>query len=213
MAKRNRIGLSCATVSIATFGHRMQALAEFFPLILFLIAYFLKDIYFTIVVLMIAMPIGFAIKYFKTRRVDKMYMWSTILLLFLGTATLYFRNPVFYYWKPTVLYWAAAVTFLGSMWIGDKPLAKRFIEQLGELKTGQVPDRQWRILNLLWVAFFLAIGVLNIYVAYNFSESIWVNFKIFGLTALTIVFVVAQAFWITSRISDPPVKINYEDMS
>ncbi len=191
----------------------MQALAEFFPLILFLIAYFLKDIYFALVVLMIAMPIGFAIKYFKTRRVDKMYMWSTILLLFLGTATLYFRNPVFYYWKPTVLYWAAAVTFLGSMWIGDKTLAKRFIEQLGELKTGQVPDRQWRILNLLWVAFFLAIGVLNIYVAYNFSESIWVNFKIFGLTALTIVFVVAQAFWITSRISDPPVKIDYEDMS
>ena len=88
MAKRNRIGLSCATVSIATFGHRMQALAEFFPLILFLIAYFLKDIYFALVVLMIAMPIGFAIKYFKTRRVDKMYMWSTILLLILDRGLL-----------------------------------------------------------------------------------------------------------------------------
>ncbi len=212
MAKRKRIGLSCATVSIATFGHGMQALAEFFPLILFLIAYVLKDIYFALGVLMIAMPIGFAIKYFRTRRVDKMYMWSTILLLVLGTATLYFRNPVFYYWKPTVLNWAAAVVFLGSMWIGDKPLAQRFIGQLRDLPTGQIPDRQWRILNLLWVAFFLAVGLLNIYVAYNFSESVWVNFKIFGLLALTFVFVLAQGFWIMSRNSDPQVEIDYEDM-
>ena len=190
----------------------MQALAEFFPLILFLIAYVLKDIYFALGVLMIAMPIGLAIKYFKTRRVDKMYMWSTILLLVLGTATLYFRNPVFYYWKPTVLNWVAAVVFLGSMWIGDKPLAQRFIGQLGDLPTGQIHDRHWRILNLLWVAFFLGVGLLNIYVAYNFSERFWVNFKIFGLLALTFVFILAQGFWIMSRNTDSKVEIDYEDM-
>lgn len=212
MAMRKRIGLLCATVWKATFGYRMQALAEFFPLILFLIAYVLKDIYFALGVLMIAMPIGFAIKYFRTRRVDKMYMWSTILLLVLGTATLYFRNPVFYYWKPTVLNWVAAVVFLGSMWIGDKPLAQRFIGQLGDLPTGQIHDRHWRILNLLWVAFFLGVGLLNIYVAYNFSERFWVNFKIFGLLALTFVFILAQGFWIMSRNSDSQVEIDYEDM-
>ena len=212
MAKRNQIGLLCATLSIATFGHRMQALAEFFPLILFLVAYFLKDIYFALAVLMIAMPIGFAIKYFKNKRVDKMYMWSTVLLLVLGAATLYFRNPVFYYWKPTALNWAAAIVFLASMWIGSKPLAQRFLEQLGELPTGQIADRQWRILNLMWVAFFLTTGLLNIYVAYNFSEPFWVKFKVFGLLGLTIVFVSAQGFWIMSKLSDPQVEIDHEDM-
>ena len=212
MAKRNQIGLLCATLSIATFGHRMQALAEFFPLILFLVAYFLKDIYFALAVLMIAMPIGLAIKYFKTKRVDRMYMWSTILLLVLGTATLYFRNPIFLYWKPTVFYWAVAIVFLGSMWVGDKPLARRFFDMSGELATEQIPVRQWRILNLLWVAFFLATGLLNIYVAYNFSEPFWVKFKVFGLLALTVVFVSAQGFWIMSKLSDPQVEIDHEDM-
>jgi intracellular septation protein len=190
----------------------MQALADFFPLILFLVAYFLKDIYFALAVLMIAMPIGLAIKYFKNKRVDKMYMWSTVLLLVLGAATLYFRNPVFYYWKPTALNWAAAMAFLASMWIGSKPLAQRFLEQLGELPTGQIADRQWRILNLLWVAFFLMTGLLNIYVAYNFSEAFWVKFKVFGLLALTVVFVSAQGLWIMSKLSDSQVEIDHEDI-
>ena len=75
----------------------MQVLFEFLPLILFLGAYLYKGIYFAIGALMVAMPIGFVIKYVRTKKVDKMYMWSTIFLLIFGGAALYFRNADFIY--------------------------------------------------------------------------------------------------------------------
>ena len=178
----------------------MQVLFEFLPLILFLGAYLYKGIYFAIGALMIAMPIGFVIKYVRTKKVDKMYMWSTIFLLVFGGAALYFRNADFIYWKPTAFYWAVAVAFLLSQWIGEKPLVRRFLELGGELPTERIDAGNWRRLNLVWVVFFAAMGLANIYVAYNYSEQFWVNFKVFGLLALTFVFMLAQGFWLVSKL-------------
>jgi intracellular septation protein len=59
---------------------------------------------------------------------------------------------------------------------------------------------QWKRLNAVWAVFFAAMGLLNIYVAYNYPESFWVNFKVFGLMALTVVFMLAQGFWMFSRL-------------
>jgi intracellular septation protein len=157
----------------------MQVLFEFLPLILFLGAYLYKGIYFAIGTLMVAMPIGFVVKYLRTHKVDKMYMWSTIFLLLFGSAALYFRNADFIYWKPTAFYWAVAVAFLLSLWIGEKPLVRRF---------------------LVWVVFFVAMGIANIYVAYNFSEKFWVNFKVFGLLAMTFLFMLAQGLWLMTKL-------------
>lgn len=178
----------------------MHVLFEFLPLILFLGAYLYKGIYFAIGALMVAMPIGFVIKYVRTKKVDKMYMWSTVFLLVFGTAALYFRNADFIYWKPTAFYWAVAVAFLLSLWIGEKPLVRRFLELGGELPTEKIEAGDWRRLNLIWVVFFAAMGVANIYVAYNYSEQFWVNFKVFGLLALTFVFMLAQGFWLVSKL-------------
>lgn len=178
----------------------MQVLFELLPLILFLGAYLYKGIYFAIGTLMIAMPIGFVIKYLRTKEVDKMYMWSTIFLLVFGGAALYFRNADFIYWKPTAFYWAVAVAFLLSLWIGEKPLVRRFLELSGELPTDKIDAGSWRRLNLVWVIFFAAMGVANIYVAYNYSEQFWVNFKVFGLLALTFVFMLAQGFWLMTKL-------------
>ncbi len=178
----------------------MQVLFEFLPLILFLGAYLYKGIYFAIATLMIAMPIGFVIKYLRTKEIDKMYMWSTVFLLVFGSAALYFRNADFIYWKPTAFYWAVAVAFLVSMWIGEKPLVRRFLELSGELPTDKIHAESWRRLNMVWVVFFAAMGVANIFVAYNFSETFWVNFKVFGLLALTFVFMLAQGFWLMSKL-------------
>ena len=178
----------------------MQVIFEFLPLILFLGAYLYKGIYAAIATLMIAMPVGFVIKYVKTRTVDRMYLWSTIFLLVFGGAALYFRNAQFIYWKPTAFYWAVSLAFLLSLWIGDKPLVRRFLEMTGELPTDRISTRAWRRLNLVWVAFFAAMGIANIYVAYNYSEQFWVNFKVFGLMALTFVFMLAQGFWLVSKL-------------
>lgn len=178
----------------------MHALFEFLPLILFLAAYLAKDIYFALGVLMVAMPIGLGIKYVKTRRLDKMYFWSTVFLLVAGAATFYFHDPKFLYWKPTVFYWVLGLAFLVSNFVGDRPLVKRFFEISGELPTGNMDNAGWARLNYVWVAFFMAMGVVNIYVAYNFPEPFWVKFKVFGLMGLTIVFMVAQSFWLFAKL-------------
>lgn len=182
----------------------MQALFELLPLILFLGAYLLSgDIYVALGVLMVAMPIGFVIKYVKTRKVDKMYLWSTVFLLVFGAATFYFRNPQFLYWKPTAFYWVVGVAFLISTWVGDKPLVKRFFGLTADLPLDQLTRSQWTGLNLVWVAFFAVMGLANIYVAYNFPEAFWVKFKVFGLMGLTLIFMIAQTFWLASKMRDP----------
>ena len=178
----------------------MNALFEFLPLILFLGAFLYKDIYFALIILMIAMPIGLLVKYVRTKTFDKMYFWSTVFLLVAGTLTLYFRNPYFLYWKPTVFYWVIAIAFLGSFWVGDRPLVQRFFGLVEGMPLERITARQWNKLNLVWVLFFIASGILNIYVAYNFSEATWVKFKVFGLMALTLVFMVAQTLWIANLI-------------
>jgi intracellular septation protein len=178
----------------------MQVLFEFLPLALFLGAYLYKGIYAAIATLMVAMPIGFLIKYIRTKRADRMYMWSTAFLLIFGGAALYFRNAQFIYWKPTAFYWAVSIAFLLSLWIGEKPLVRRFLEMTGELPTEKISTNEWRALNLVWVVFFTAMGIANIYVAYNFSEQFWVNFKVFGLLAFTFLFMLAQGFWLMSKL-------------
>ena len=183
----------------------MQILFEFLPLILFLGAYLYKGIYFAIATLMVAMPIGFVVKYLRTREVDKMYMWSTVFLLVFGGAALYFRNADFIYWKPTAFYWAVSIAFLLSMWIGEKPLVRRFLELSGELPTEKIGKGSWLRLNVVWVVFFAAMGVANIYVAYNFSEKFWVNFKVFGLLALTFIFMLAQGIWLMTKLGGDTV--------
>ena len=180
----------------------MQLIIEFFPLISFFVAYVYGDIYLAIMVLMIATPIGLAIKYFRTRKLDKMYMWSTILLLVLGSATLYFRNPYFIYWKPTVLYLALALAFLISRWKAKEPLVRKLFGLSGELALEQITDSQWQRLNLIWVAFWIAAAVLNVIMFMNFSESIWVKFKVFGMMGIQVVFLGAQIFWIANKIND-----------
>lgn len=169
---------------------------------LFLGTLFLKDIYAAVVVLMVTMPIGLAVKTWRSGSLDRMYFWSTVFALFFGGLTLYFRNPYFTYWKPTAFYWAVAIAFLASTWIGDKPLAQRFFGLVEGLNLEKISAVQWTRLNYIWVAFFVGAGVLNIYVAYNYSEKTWGTFKVFGLMALTFVFMLAQTIWIANLIGD-----------
>jgi len=180
----------------------MALLIEFLPLGLFLGAFLYKDIYFALIVLMIAMPVALTVKFVRTRKLDKMYFWSTILLLVIGGPTLYFRNPLLLYWKPTLFYWTVALVFVGSQYFGKSPIAQKLYGLVEELNTEKVTATQWSRLNQSWVAFFIAAGILNIYVAYNFEQATWVNFKVFGLTALTFVFLLVQSFWIATIIGD-----------
>ena len=192
------------------FATDMNMLFEFLPLLLFLGTLLLKDIYAAVVVLMVAMPLGLAFKTLRTGSLDKMYLWSTVFALLFGALTLYFRNPYFTYWKPTAFYWVVALAFLISTWVGEKPLAQRFFGLVEGLNLEKVSTRQWMRLNFIWVAFFVFAGILNIYVAYNFSEKTWGTFKVFGLMAITFVFMLAQTLWIANIIGDDEEQENAE---
>lgn len=173
----------------------MLLFIDYLPILFFFAAYFYEDIYFATAVLMAVMPLVLVIQWWITRKVNKIYLASTALILVLGAATLTFRNPLFLYWKPTVLNWAIALVFFGSQFIGDQPIVKRMMGQAAELTA-----KQWRSLNSIWVIFFLVVGAINIYVAYNFSEPTWVKFKLFGMLGLTFVFVIIQTIWLTAAM-------------
>jgi len=175
----------------------MQLLIDYIPIVIFIAAYFFKDIFFATAVLMAAMPVILLVQWLMTRKINRIYLASTALVLILGSATLYYRNATFLYWKPTVLNWAFAIAFLGSQWIGEKPFVQRMLGTAATLSR-----KQWNRLNLMWVAFFIVVGAVNLYVAYNYSEEFWVKFKLFGMLGLTVVFVVVQSIWLTMAMKD-----------
>lgn len=170
----------------------MQLLLDYIPIIIFILAYFYKDIFFATGVLMVVMPAVLLVQWLLTRKLNRIYAASTALVLVLGGFTLAFRNPTFLYWKPTVLNWAIALAFLGSQWIGEKTFVERMLGSAAELA-----HEQWIRLNQIWVVFFLFVGSINLYVAYNFSEAFWVKFKLFGMLGITLVFVIIQSVWLT----------------
>ena len=174
----------------------MQLFVDYLPILIFFGAYFYEDIYFATAVLMFVMPLILIAQWLVTRKLNKIFAGSTALVLALGSATLLLRNPQFLYWKPTVLNWAIALVFLGSQFIGTKPIVQRMMQGAAKLNTDQ-----WLRLNLIWVVFFIVIGCVNLYVAYTFSEPTWVKFKLFGMLGLTVVFVIIQTVWLTFTIN------------
>ncbi|MEN9434657.1 MAG: hypothetical protein RLZZ422_2246 [Pseudomonadota bacterium] len=126
------------------------------------------------------------------RKLERMHVVSLVLLLVFGSMTLAFRDGNFIIWKVSIINWIFAAAFLGSEFVGTrKPLVERMMGQ-----ALQVPRPIWLKANHLWVAFFIVLGILNLVVAHFFSESTWVNFKLFGVLGLTFVFVIAQAFYL-----------------
>jgi intracellular septation protein len=176
----------------------MQALLEFAPLAVFLVAYYAAGLYVATGALMAAMVVLLIVDYARNHRLPPMHVLSTVLVLAFGTATLVLHKQRFIQWKPTVFFWLASLAFLASFWIGDRPLVQRLLSAaLGE--ATRVEPSMWRRLNWLWIVFYVFLGFLNLAVAFNASERTWVNFKVFGLTLATFVFIGAQVAWLARR--------------
>jgi intracellular septation protein len=177
----------------------MQAFLEFLPLVAFLGAYYAAGMYTATAVLMVSMAALLAVDYARARRIPPMHGISALLVFAFGTATLVLHDQRFIQWKPTIFFWLVSAAFLGSFWIGERPLVQRLLgAALGDAAP-QVPEPTWRRLNWLWSAFYAVLGGLNLAVAFNASERTWVNFKVFGLTLITLVFVAAQIVWLSRR--------------
>lgn len=178
---------------------RMQLLFDFLPVIAFFVAYKLADIYVATGVIIVASVLQISIHWLWKRRVNPMHLVSAGLVLVFGGLTLLIHDKSFIMWKPTILNWLFAAAFLGSMWrrISDRPLIQRMLGVAGGDLA--LSESRWRSLNWLWIAFFVVMGTLNLFVFRNFDEDTWVNFKAWGMLGLTLVFIVVQGFWIASR--------------
>ena len=126
-----------------------------------------------------------------TGKVEKMHLVTLALVVILGGATLISQNAEFLMWKPTIVNWLFAAAFLGTQWFTEKSLIQRMMEQAMTL-----PEHVWGRLNYAWVTFFVVSGLANLYVAYTFSEEFWVEFKLFGLLGLTILFIIGQSLFL-----------------
>lgn len=183
----------------------MKLLFDFLPVLLFFIAYKTFDIYVATAVLIVASLAQVGWLWLRHRRVERMPLITAGLALILGGATLLLHDETFVKWKPTVVNWLFGAVFLGSQFIGDKPIVARLMDNAIEL-----PTEIWRRLNGLWVAFFALMGAVNLYVAFNFVTDVWVDFKLFGMLGLTLAFVLLQSIYLARHLKKPEVQISEE---
>jgi intracellular septation protein len=178
----------------------MRFLIDFFPIVLFVVAYKLEGIYTATAVLMAATIVQTAMLYAMERKLQTMQKVTLILILVFGALTLYLQDERFIKWKPTVLYAGMAIALGAAMWVWKKNVLHMLLG-----KQLKMAETVWARLSVAWIGYFLFMSVINGYVAYYFSTEAWVNFKIWGY-AFPVIFIVGQGLYIARHIQpdDPP---------
>jgi intracellular septation protein len=169
----------------------MKLLLDFFPIILFFVAFKFAGIYVATGVAIVATVIQIAWLRHSTGKVEPMQWVSLAVIVLFGGATIALQNETFIKWKPTVLYWLMAGTLMAGQLVFRKNLLKSLMGSQLEL-----PEPAWRITNWSWIVFFAIMGVANLWVAFNFDTNTWVNFKLFGGLGLMALFVIGQALYL-----------------
>ncbi len=175
----------------------MKFLFDLFPVILFFIAFKVSGIYVATAVAIAASFAQIGWLLLRGRKVDTMLWVSLAIIVVFGGATLLLQDETFIKWKPTVLYWLFGAALAGATLFFRKNLIRKVMEEQISL-----PDEVWGQLNVSWIGFFAVMGVLNLFVAFNFSTDIWVNFKLFGGMGLMLAFVVGQSLLLAKYVEE-----------
>jgi intracellular septation protein len=180
----------------------MKFLFDLFPIILFFIAFKLGDIYTATIVAMVATIGQILWVYYRHRKIDTMQWISLVMILVFGSLTIFLHDKTFIQLKPTALYWL----FAAALFVSAQFFNKNWIQVLMGKQITIKPVQAhfvWHRLNLAWATFFFLMGALNLYIAFEYSEEIWVNFKLFGSTGLLLVFVIIQGVWLARHMEQP----------
>ncbi|HNV88628.1 MAG TPA: septation protein A [Methylotenera sp.] len=176
----------------------MKFLFDLFPVILFFVSFKLYGIFFATAIAIIATIAQIIYSKIRHGKIEKMLLVNGAIISVLGGITLLLHDKTYIMWKPTVLYWLLAAILL----ISDLFFKKNFIRQMMG-KMLNPPVKIWHKLNLAWVIFLVLLGFLNLYIAFNYSLDTWVNFKLFGVTGMMFVFVIAQTLLLKNYLIDP----------
>ena len=175
----------------------MKLLLDFFPIVLFFVAFKVWDIYIATGVAIAATIAQIAWFRYSTGKVEPMQWLSLGIIVVFGGATILAHDETFIKWKPTVLYWLMG----GALAIGLLGFRKNLLKSVMGAQL-ELPETAWRAMTWSWIAFFAVMGVLNLWVAFNFDTATWVNFKLFGGLGLMAVFVVGQALYLGRYMKD-----------
>jgi len=167
----------------------VKFIADFGPILIFFTIYLRNDND-----LMLAIPpfitatlIALAVIYFGEERIPIVPLAGGILITLFGGLTLYFNNKIFFYIKPTIINLIFAGVIFFGQYVTKKPLLKTFFQNTLKLK-----DEGWKRLSYRWIYFFIFVAILNEIVWRTQSEVFWVNFKVWGLLVVTLLFTASQ---------------------
>jgi len=175
----------------------MKLLFDLFPVILFFIVFKVAGVFAATATAIAATFVQVGWVKYRHGKVDTMLWVSLGIITVFGGATLLLHDEIFIKWKPTILYWFFAAALLVSAIVLKKNLMRALLQEKMPL-----PDFVWNRLNLSWSAFFVLLGILNLYVAYHFSTDAWVNFKLFGTTGIMLVFILAQSALLSKYVEE-----------
>lgn len=172
----------------------MNQLLDFLPVAVFVLVFFLTDIFYATGALMIGVTVQvlayLALKKPLSREL-KITFWASMIF---GGLTLIFRNETFILWKPTIVNWLLAGVLIGSHFFARKTALQHMLGGQMELH-----EAVWTRLNFGWAAGFFFAGALNLVVAYNFSLEFWVSYKLIGGFALTFLYILATIGYLAAK--------------
>jgi intracellular septation protein len=175
----------------------MKLLFDLFPVILFFVTFKFAGVFAATATAIAATFVQVAWVKYRHGKVDTMLWVSLGIITVFGGATLLLHDETFIKWKPTVLYWFFSAALLLAPVLFKKNLMRALLQEKLAL-----PDIAWSQLNLAWSVFFAVLGVVNLYVAFNYTTDAWVNFKLFGATGMMLAFVLLQSLWLSKYIEE-----------
>ena len=167
----------------------LKFITDFGPLLIFFTIYYKSGNNLTAAIppLIISTLIAVAIMYFVEKKVPFVPLIGAIVISLFGGLTLYFNNPIFIYMKPTIVNIIFAAILIVSNTYFNKNFLKLFLQTAFQLN-----EEGWNKLNFRWAYFFVFLAILNEIVWRTQPETTWVNFKVWGMLPITIIFTAMQ---------------------
>ena len=167
----------------------LKFITDFGPLLIFFTIYYKSgnNLSAAIPPLIISTLIAVAIMYFVEKKIPYVPLIGAVVISLFGGLTLYFNNPIFIYMKPTIVNLIFAAILLISNLHFNKNYLKLFLQTAFQLN-----DEGWKKLNFRWAYFFIFLAILNEVVWRTQPETTWVNFKVWGMLPITIIFTAMQ---------------------